>query len=52
MKDNNIKAFLELVRAGLWEKEVKLSSCGEIDFDEICRLAQEQAISVRTLGLA
>ena len=44
MKDNNIKAFLELVRAGLWEKEVSLSSYGEIDFDEIYRLAQEQAV--------
>ena len=44
MKDNNIKAFLELVRAGLWEKEVSLSSYGKIDFDEIYRLAQEQAV--------
>jgi len=41
---NNQKAFLELIRAGLWEKEVSLSSCGEIDFDEIYRLAQEQAV--------
>ncbi len=40
----NQKAFLELIRAGLWEKDVSLSSCGEIDFDEICRLAQEQAV--------
>jgi len=44
VKDNNIKAFLELVRAGLWEKKVSLSSCGEIDFDKIYRLAQEQAV--------
>lgn len=41
---NNQKAFLELIRAGLWEKKVSLSSCGEIDFDEIYCLAQEQAV--------
>lgn len=35
---------MALVRAGLWEKDVSLSSCGEIDFDEIYRLAQEQAV--------
>ncbi len=44
MKYNNTKAFLKLVRAGLWEKETSLSSCGEVDFDEIYRLAQEQAV--------
>lgn len=44
MKDNNTKAFLKFVEAGLWEKEVNLSSCGEVDFGEIYRLAQEQAV--------
>lgn len=40
----NHQAFMALVGAGLWEKDVSLSSCGEIDFDEIYRLAQEQAV--------
>jgi hypothetical protein len=44
VKDNNTKVFLKIVEAGLWEKEVSLSSCGEVDFDEIYRLAQEQAV--------
>ena len=42
--DNNQHAFLTLVRAGLWEKDCRLSFFGEIDFNEIHRLAQEQSI--------
>lgn len=42
--DNNTQAFLALVRAGLWEKEVQLLPYGDIVFSEICRLAQEQAV--------
>jgi len=41
---NNQQAFLELVRAGLWEKDAHLLPYGEIDFKEIYRLAQEQAV--------
>ena len=41
---NNQKAFLELLKAGLWEEEVRLSSLGEIDFREICRIATEQSV--------
>ncbi len=41
---NNHKAFLELVRAGLWEQNVRLSQFGEIDFAEVCKLAEEQSV--------
>lgn len=41
---NNQKAFLALVRAGLWEKEVQLTSFGQIDFNEVYRLAEEQSV--------
>lgn len=42
--NKNQEVFFELVKAGLWEKEVRLSQCGEIDFNEIYRLAQEQSV--------
>lgn len=38
------KAFLELVKAGLWEKEAHLSQFGDIDFAEVYRLAEEQSV--------
>ena len=41
---SNHKAFLALVRAGLWEEEVQLSSFGDIDYKEVYRLAEEQAV--------
>lgn len=41
---NNQQAFLALVRAGLWEKEVRLASFGQIDFNEVYRLAEEQSV--------
>lgn len=43
-KDNTIEAFFALVRAGLWETEVQLTSYGEVDYANILRLAQEQAV--------
>lgn len=43
-KDNTIEAFFALVRAGLWETEVQLTSYGEVDYADILRLAQEQAV--------
>lgn len=43
-KDNTIEAFFALVRGGLWETEVKLSSFGEIDYETILRIAQEQSV--------
>jgi len=43
-KKNNQDAFLALVRAGLWEKDVWLSQFGQIDFNEVYRLAEEQSV--------
>ena len=42
--DNNTKAFLELVRAGLWEKEARLSQFGRVDYNVVMRLAEEQSV--------
>ena len=44
MINNNQQAFWALVRAGLWEKEVRLLPYGEVDYAEVMRLAQEQAV--------
>ena len=43
-KDNTIEAFFALVKGGLWEQEVSLSGLGEIDYDRILLLAEEQAV--------
>ena len=52
MDTNNQKAFLALVRAGLWEKDVELQKYGTTDFDEIMRLAEEQnVVGLVTAGL-
>lgn len=51
-KDNNLKAFFELVKAGLWEKEARLLSLGKVDFGEVMRLAEEQSVvGLVTAGL-
>lgn len=44
MQSNNEKAFFALVRAGLWEKEVRLSQFNAIDYNEVYRLAEEQSV--------
>lgn len=44
MINNTQKAFLEFIKAGLWEKEVQLSSYGHIDYSEVMRLAKEQSM--------
>ena len=44
MDNNTQQAFFALVRAGLWEKEVRLLPYGDIDYAEVMRLAQEQAV--------
>ena len=44
MKDNTKEAFFALIKAGLWEKEVCLSSYGNIDYERLFILAQEQAV--------
>ena len=42
--NNNQNAFFELVRAGLWEKEVLLLQFGEINFSDVYSLAEEQSV--------
>lgn len=42
--DNNTKAFLELVKAGLWETDARLSPFKEVDFEKVFILAQEQSV--------
>ena len=50
--DNNTGAFLELVRAGLWEKEARLLPFGEVDYNRVMRLAEEQSVEgLITAGL-
>ena len=50
--NNNAAAFLELVRAGLWEKEALLASYGRIDYATIYSLAEEQSVvGLVTAGL-
>lgn len=49
---NNYQAFLALVRAGLWERDVELQKYGSTDFSEIMRLAEEQlVVGLVTAGL-
>lgn len=43
-ENSNTRAFLELIRAGLWEKDVELQLFGAIDFSEIYRIAEEQSV--------
>ena len=40
----NEQVFFELLRAGLWEKEARLSTFDTIDFKEVLRLAEEQSV--------
>ena len=42
--DNNTQAFLALVRAGLWEQDVQLLPYGDINWQEVYRLATEQSV--------
>lgn len=44
MLSHNQEAFLALTRAGLWEKDVRLSQSGDVDFDKVYRFAQEQTV--------
>ena len=41
---NNTKTFFALLRAGLWEAEVRILQFGKVDFAEIYRLAKEQSV--------
>lgn len=42
--DNNQKAFLALLRAGLWEEDVRLSSLDDVDYTVVSHLAEEQSV--------
>lgn len=42
--DKNQQFFFALLRAGLWEKEVRLAPYGEIDFSAVLDLAEEQSL--------
>ena len=44
MDAKNQKAFLALVRAGLWEKEARLSQYNDIDYSRVLALAEEQSV--------
>lgn len=50
--DNSQQAFFALVRAGLWEREVRLAPFEKIDYQEVYRLAEEQSVlGLVTAGL-
>lgn len=50
---SNQQAFTALVKAGLWEQEVRLSQFGDINYSEVMRLAEEQSVvGLVTVGLA
>ena len=42
--NNSFGAFFALLRAGLWEREVRLSQYDSIDYAEVYRLAEEQSV--------
>lgn len=42
--DNNTRLFVELLKAGLWEKDVQFPECKTINIDEVYRLAEEQSV--------
>lgn len=42
--NSNQQAFIALVKAGLWEREVRLCPSNMIDFKEVFRIAEEQSV--------
>ena len=42
--NRNQQAFLELLRAGLWESDARLMPYGGIDYNDICHIAEEQSV--------
>ena len=42
--NNNQQAFFALLHAGLWEREVRLESYGEVDYSSVLTLAEEQSV--------
>ena len=50
--DKNLQVFFELLKAGLWEKEVRLSEYGDIDYAAVMKMAEEQSVvGLITAGL-
>ena len=50
--NKTVAVLFELIRAGLWEKDVELQNYGTTDFSEILRLAEEQSgVGLGTAGL-
>ena len=43
--DKTIQAFYALLQAGLWRKEVQLLPYGDVDYELICQLAEEQSVT-------
>lgn len=41
---SNIQTFFELLRAGLWEKDARLSQYKNIDYSAVMRLAEVQSV--------
>ena len=44
MRSSDTDAFFELIRAGLWESEALLLQYGDIDYNEVMRVAEEQSV--------
>ena len=44
MNNANQNVFFELLRAGLWESDARLSQFEQIDYMEVMRLAEEQSV--------
>ena len=42
--NNNQEAFVSLVKAGLWEQEVRLSPSDIIDYKEVYQIAEDQSV--------
>lgn len=43
-RNHNQVVFIALIKAGLWEQDVCLSNYGEVDYEEVLRLAEEQSV--------
>jgi hypothetical protein len=42
--NKNQQVFFELVRAGLWEREARLSQFNDIDYAAVMEMADEQSV--------
>lgn len=50
--NNNEQVFFDLIKAGLWEKDARLSAYSNLNYTEVYRLAEEQAVvGLVALGL-